>query len=314
MAPPTATAGQEQLPRRRTSAERFRAAVWGPTLGLAVNLALVIVKAVAGVMSGSVALLADAGHSGADLLNNMLVLGALFYARRPADESHPYGHDRAEVLVAASSAHLLTAAGVFLGWESLQKLISPSGGPSLLALWVALGTVVVKLFVMRLEMRIARDVISQAVQADARDSMADVFSSLAVVFGVLGAHLGQPRLDGLAGMVIAGIIIYTAISIALNAGNELMERNLDSEIADRVRSVAVQVPGVRAVTAVTGRAHGSDVLVEIGITVDPALSVELAAAIAEGVRQALSLHIPEVGSTLVELNADHMARLRRSLG
>src|SRR5215831_14314644 len=72
----------------RTAAERFARAVWGPLLGLSVNLVLVIVKAIGGVLSGSAALLADAGHSGADLANNVLVIGSLVYARRPADETH----------------------------------------------------------------------------------------------------------------------------------------------------------------------------------------------------------------------------------
>jgi cation diffusion facilitator family transporter len=302
-----------QIPKKLSAEQRFRTAVWGPLLGLVVNLLLVAIKVVAGLVSGSVALLADAGHSGADLLNNLLVIGALFYARRPADDSHPYGHDRAEVLVAASSAHLLTAAGLFLGWESIQKLISGAPTPSLLAFWVALGTLIVKIVVARVEMRIARDVTSQAVQADARDSLADVFSSLAVIIGVLGAHLGEPRLDGIGGLVIAGIVVWTAINIGIGAGRELMEVNLDEHLSERVRSITRSVPGVRQVTAVTGRAHGSDVLVELGIVVDPAATVEEGSSIADAVRRLVIDHNPEVASVLVELNADHVDRLRKKL-
>ena len=85
-------------PLARTAAQRFAQAVWGPLAGLLVNIVLVVIKVFAGLASGSVALLADAGHSGADVANNVLVLASLFYARRGADETHPYGHDRAEVL------------------------------------------------------------------------------------------------------------------------------------------------------------------------------------------------------------------------
>jgi cation diffusion facilitator family transporter len=260
-----------------------------------------------------VALLADAGHSGADVLNNLLVIGALFYSRRPADESHPYGHDRAEVLVAATSAHLLTAARLFLGWESIQKLISGTPTPSFLAFWVAVATLLIKLVVVRVELRIARSVGSQAVEADARDSQADVFSSLAVVFGVLGARLGAPRLDGIGGLVIAGIVVWTAINIGIGAGRELMESNIDRRLSERVRSEAGSVRGVCSVTAVTGRAHGSDMLVEIGIEVDPQATVEEGARIAEAVRHSVIELNPEVASILVELNADHVERLRKKL-
>ena len=98
-----------------TAAQRFAQAIWGPLVGLMVNLALVVIKVIAGLASGSVALLADAGHSGADVVNNVLVLASLFYSRRGADETHPYGHDRAEVLAAIASAFILM--GVMCWWN-----------------------------------------------------------------------------------------------------------------------------------------------------------------------------------------------------
>ena len=174
-------------PLPRTAAQRFAQAVWGPLTGLLVNILLVIIKVIAGLASGSVALLADAGHSGADVANNVLVLASLFYARRGADETHPYGHDRAEVLAAIASAFILMGAGLFFGWDSIQKIIVGTPEPSLLALWVAVGTLLVKLIAVWIEMRIGKKVHSQAIQADARDNLADVLSSVAVILGVIGA-------------------------------------------------------------------------------------------------------------------------------
>lgn len=297
----------------RTAADRFRAAVRGPLLGLVVNLVLVLVKAVAGIASGSAALLADAGHSAADLINNLLVLASLLYSRRPADESHPYGHDRAEVLAAMGSAFLLAGAGLFVGWDSIQKLISGEPTPTLLALWVAIGTLFVKLVVVRVESAIAHDVTSQAVRADARDNLADVLSSIAVIAGVIGARLGQPRLDGVAGVVIALLILGAALQIGLDASRELLDQNLDPALLERVRAVAYRAPGVCSVAAVTGRAHGSDVLIELSIEVEPELTITQACVTADLVRHAIYEEIPEVGDAVVELNTDHLARLRRRL-
>jgi cation diffusion facilitator family transporter len=306
------SAGDETTPPApRTSAERFTTAVRGPLVGMLVNLVLVVVKGVAGVASGSAALLADAGHSGADLANNTLVLASLIYSRRPADEDHPYGHDRAEVLAAVASAFLLTAAALFFGWDSLQKLISGEPTPTALALWVAMGTLVVKLVVMRFERAIARDVASLAVLADARDNLSDALSSFAVIVGVLLARLGYPRLDGLAGLVIAGLILWTAFQIGGEASHELLEHNLEPRVRDRVRAAAARVPGVASVPAVTGRTHGSDVLVVISIAVDPGATVREGAAIAEAVRAAVYAAVPEVGDALLELNTDHAQRMRR---
>lgn len=293
----------------QTAAERFAVAVWGPLLGLTVNLILAVVKAIGGVASGSAALLADAGHSAADVANNVLVLASLIYARRPADETHPYGHDRAEVLAAIASSFLLAGAGLFFGWDSIQKIIVGVPAPTPLALYIAIGTLLVKLVVVRVEGRIARRVASQAVQADARDSLADVLSSIAVIIGVIGARLGHPRLDGAAGLAIALLIIFTAIQIGGTASHELLEHNLDPVLQNRVRTAASSVPDVRAVSAVTGRAHGSDVLVELSIQVDPSMPVSRAVSVAENVRRAIYDDVPEVGDAMIELNTDHLARL-----
>ncbi len=245
------------------------------------------------------------------MANNGLVLGSLLYSRRPADEDHPYGHDRAEVLAAVGSAFLLTGAALFFGWDSLQKLISGEPTPTLLALWVALGTLLIKLVVVRVEGAVAQDVSSLAVRADARDSLADALSSLAVIAGVLGARMGFPRLDGVAGLVIAGLILFTAVRIGFEASHELLESNLDAYLLDRVRGAAEQVEGVRCVSGVTGRTHGSDVLVEMSIAVDPQATVREGTEIAEAVRRAVYADVPEVGDALVELNTDHVQRLRR---
>lgn len=294
---------------RSTAAERFAHAVWGPLLGLTVNLVLVVAKAFGGIVSGSAALLADAGHSGADLANNVLVLGSLFYARRPADETHPYGHDRAEVLAAIGSSFLLAGAGLYFGWESIQKLIVGTPAPTTLALWIALGTLVIKLIVVRVEGSIAQSVTSQAVRADARDSLADVLSSVAVIIGVLGARMGHPRWDGAAGVAIALLILFTATQIGGAATHELLDHNLDPALLARVRAAAGEVPEVREVRATTGRAHGSDVLVELSIEVDPQMTVQQASAVADAVRRAVYADVPEVGDAVVELNTDHLARL-----
>lgn len=295
-----------------TAAERFAQAVWGPLVGLVVNIVLVVVKVIAGLASGSVALLADAGHSGADVVNNVLVLASLFYARRGADEDHPYGHDRAEVLAAIASAFILMGAGLFFGWESIQKVIVGAPEPSLLALWVAIGTLLIKLVVVWIEMRIGKKVHSQAIQADAHDNLADVLSSGAVICGVIGAQFGNSRIDGVAGLVIAFLILLNALQIGMKASHELLDRNLDAKTLEAVRRAAHSVPGVSG-TGVTGREHGSDILVELSIEVDPQMPVAQASQLAEQVREAVRAEMPNVGDVVVELNTNHVARLRRTL-
>lgn len=302
---------QEAVSRSQTAAQRFAQAVWGPLAGLGVNIVLVVIKVLAGLASGSVALLADAGHSGADIANNILVLASLFYARRGADETHPYGHDRAEVLAAIASAFILMGAGLFFGWDSIQKILLGTPEPSLLALWVAIGALLVKLVVVWIELRIGKKVHSQAIQADARDNLADVLSSVAVILGVIGARFGNSRLDGIAGLVIAFLILFNAVQIGVKASHELLDHNLDARTLEAVRLAANRVSGV-SVLAVTGREHGSDVLVELSIQVNPEMPVSQGVAVAEAVRQAV-YEVPHVGDVVVELNTNHFTRLRGKL-
>jgi divalent metal cation (Fe/Co/Zn/Cd) transporter len=126
----------------------------------------------------------------------------------------------------------------------------------------------------------------------------------------VGARVGFPRLDGVAGLVIAALILVTAGHIGIEASHELLEHNLAPEVLARVRDASAAVAGVRSVTAVTGRTHGSDVLVELSIAVDPQTTVGEGAAIADAVRRAIYGRVPEVGDALVELNTNHVQRLR----
>jgi cation diffusion facilitator family transporter len=184
--------------------------------------------------------------------------------------------------------------------------------PSLLALWVASGTLLVKVVVVWIEMRIGKKVHSQAIQADARDNLADVLISGAVICGVISAQFGNSRVDGIAGLVIAFLILLNALQIGIKASHELLDRNLDAKTLEAVRRAAHSVPGV-SVTGVTGREHGSDILVELSIEVDPRMPVVQASQLAEQVRKAVRAEIPNVGDAFVELNTNHVARLRQTL-
>src|SRR5258708_15783421 len=94
----------------------------------------------------------------------------------------------------------------------------------LLVRWVGIGTLVIKMVVAWIEMRIGKKVHSQAIEADARDNLADVLSSVAVIFGVIGAQFGNSRVDGIAGLVIAFLILLNAVQIGMRASNEQIGR------------------------------------------------------------------------------------------
>jgi cation diffusion facilitator family transporter len=272
-------------------------------LSVVTNAALIVVKATAGILGNSTALLADAVHSGADLINSLLALASLLVSRRPPDVTHPYGHGRAEALAANFAGMIIGGVGLLVGWESVTAI---AGGnrepPDALALGVAIGATALKLGLAVYARRVARATRSKAVNADARDHLADVVSGTVVIVGIAAARAGWPLLDPLAGLVVAGFILYTAGEVLVGAVNELMDTSLAPDLRAAVIAEAASVPGLR-VSGVAGRTIGDVTLVEIHGDVDPTLSVAEAGRIIDAVKERLVDRVGDVSHVVVELNS-----------
>ena len=287
------------LLRRRRFSQGLRAVLFG----VVSNLGLIVLKAVVGVLGHSEALVADAVHSAADLVNSLLAFASLLVSRRPADITHPYGHGRAEALSANVAAMIIGSAGALVIWGSVTSLVHRhSTRPDWATLWVGLVAMALKLVLAVYTARIARRINSKAVNADARDHLADVLSSGVVVVGILAARLGAPLLDPLAGLVVGGFIIYTAAQIFLGAAHELMDTSLAPEVRAEVIAQAGAVQGIR-ISGIAGRTIGDMTLVEIHADVDPTLSVAEAGRIVDEVKSRLIGCIADVSHVVVELNS-----------
>jgi cation diffusion facilitator family transporter len=295
-------ASQQEAARQ---ARRFRNAVRAAALGITVNLALTVVKAIFGLLGNSQALLADAVHSGADVLNSSIVMVSLLIGRRPADYNHPYGHGRAEAFASNFSAVVIAIAAVGVAWDSWNTLRNPhEAAPALAPLLVALGNFAIKVPVFLYVANVARATRSKSVAADARDHLLDVLSSLVVVAGIVGARLGVRQLDPIAGMGIAVIILLMAVQIVRDAAEELMDTTPDRAMQLRVAALAREVPGVRAVHAVAGRTIAGDMLIELHVDVDPQLRVQEAARIVDRIKARIIDAVEEVSRVVVELNSE----------
>jgi len=287
------------LLRRRRFSQGLRAVLFG----VVSNLGLIVLKAVVGVLGHSEALVADAVHSAADLVNSLLAFASLLVSRRPADITHPYGHGRAEALSANVAAMIIGSAGALVIWGSVTSLVHRhSTRPDWVTLWVGLVAIALKLVLAVYTGRIARRINSKAVNADARDHLADVLSSGVVVVGILAARLGAPLLDPLAGLIVGGFIIYTAAQIFLGAAHELMDTSLAPEVRAEVIAQAGAVQGIR-ISGIAGRTIGDMTLVEIHADVDPTLSVAEAGRIVDEVKSRLIGCIADVSHVVVELNS-----------
>lgn len=260
-----------------TPAGLYREAIRAALLGLGVNLILGLSKLVGGILGSSFALITDAVNSLGDSLMSVITLAALWYAQRPADSEHPYGHTRAEAVAASQVALLIVLSALYLGWESLSRLARPHDLPPVWTLWIAGANAVIKEALYRYKRRVGQRIGSAVIVASAWDHRSDALCSLAVLVGlgvVRWAGAAYIWADEVAALVVVAAILWSGGRLLRMSTSELLDPQADAELVDRVRSAAEGVPGVRAVEKLRVRKTGMEYLVDIHIEVDAALTVE----------------------------------------
>ncbi|NLT72919.1 MAG: cation transporter [Chloroflexi bacterium] len=271
----------------RTSAGAGVRAVYRRAVGIAVagNTLLFGIKAYATVRSGSSALYSDTANSLADIAYSILMAAGLWLSLRPPDRSHPHGHERIESLVTLGIGLFMGLAGVqalsaaVRAWPgSLQIASSP---------WFALVpvlTAAVKAGMYLSVRSLGRAVSSPAILASAADHLTDLFTAAVVLVGIVGARFSVPSADPLAGVLVAGWIIYQAAKVVWDGIGQLIGRGaspaLDKAILDAIRGV----PGVVGIDQVVSEHVGPGLRVDIHVYVDGAMTVSRAHEVSHAVR------------------------------
>lgn len=248
----------------------------GVLLGLAVNLALGVIKLVGGVLGHSFALISDAVNSFGDSLTSIVVLYGLQVAQRPPDSEHPYGHTRAEAVASLSVALLIAFSAVLIGWQAIMRLGVAHDMPLAWTLWIAGANVLLKEALYRVNVRIGRKTGSQSVITNAWDHRSDALCSLAVLIGIALVRWGGERwmwADEGAALVVVAAILWAACQLFRTSASALMDRQADPALVEEIRRVAGEVPGVRGVETLWVRRSGLEYFADIHIEVDPAISV-----------------------------------------
>ncbi len=292
------------------SEERFKNSMAGARTGVIVNIFLVLIKGSAGILSGSMAMLADALHSAADIAASAVVYVGIRVSSKPADEEHPYGHGKAESIASKIVAIIIIFAGINIGAFSLRALFHTAHPvPGSAALWAALLSVLIKECLFRHTYRIGRDWKCKALIANAYEHRSDAISSLAALLGIGGARLGlvfgTPQLfylDPLAGVVVSIMIIRMGWHIAGQAASELMDGRADAELIEELSSLILGVAGVQELHEIRARAAGPHYLVDLEIGVDEEITVRQGHDVARRVKERLLCEKPEISDVLVHVN------------
>ncbi len=271
--------------------------------GLAIGVALAAVKLVAGLVGHSYALVADAVESMTDIAASVIVWSGLRVGAREPDESHPYGHGKAEALAALAVSLLICAAGIGVALEAAREILRPHEGPAWWTLLVLALVVVLKWILARVVARSADRTGSVALRADAWHHLSDALTSLAAALGIAVALLGgagYEAADDWAALLAAGVILLNGVRLLVAPVNELMDRQ-EPALIERARRTASAVPGVERVEKVFSRRSGMMVWLDMHVWVAAEMPVREAHAIAHAVKDAVRADMPEVRDVLVHI-------------
>src|SRR5436190_16797726 len=239
---PQAHASKKNLQTRHgTSPSVWRTGARVALLGLVINVAFATVKIAAGVIGHAYVLIADGIESALDIGGSIVIWGGLTVAARPPDETHQYGHGKAEPIAAVVVALGVLAAALGLAIESVREIRTPHHGPAAFTLAILVVVIVVKEILFRYVNRLGRDVESTAVQTDAWHHRSDALTSAAAFLGISAALIGGKgweSADDWAALFACGVIAANGIRLLRPALSEIMDTAPRREIVDRVRSAA----------------------------------------------------------------------------
>lgn len=276
-------------------------------LSIAGNLALAIIKGVAGIFGNSYALIADAIESTTDVFSSLLVLLGLKYSSRPPDENHPYGHGKAEPLITFMVVMFLIISAAIIIYESIQHIKTPHKVPEPFTLLVLAGIIITKEIFYRFVSKKSELTNSTSLKADAWHHRSDAITSLMAFIGITIALLmgkGYETADDWAAIFAAGFILYNAYLILRPALGEVMDEHMYDEMIVDIRKVAEEVPGVVETEKCFVRKTGMIYHVDLHIAVAAEITVKEGHDIAHEVKNDLLQELPEIADVLIHVEPD----------
>lgn len=267
-------------------------------VGGVVNVLLLLFKFIAGILGHSAAMVADAVHSLSDFLTDIVVLIFVRISSKPKDKTHEYGHGKYETLAMTLIGVALFVVAIGIIYNGLTKIVSFVNGdtlkaPGMLALWAALLSVVLKEGVYRYSMVKARELNSQAVEANAWHHRSDALSSVGTAVGIGGAiFLGQrwAVLDPVASVIVGVFIVKVSVDMLRKGIGDLMEHSLPDSVEEEILALVASLPGDVKPHDLRTRRLGNHYAIELHILMDGDISLREAHDKASEVENLLREH------------------------
>ncbi|MBP4000496.1 cation diffusion facilitator family transporter [Pseudomonas koreensis] len=295
-----------------TSTEHARLLRLATRASVAVACTLIIAKAIAWWLSGSVSMLAGLTDSALDGVTSLLNLLAVHYALRPADDDHRYGHGKAESLAGMAQALFIGGSAVLIAFQAYERLKHPEplGAP-----WLSIGVIVFSLLLtvalLMLQHRVIRQTGSNAVRADSLHYRSDLLLNGSILIALVLAGLGFDQLDAWFGLGIAAYILWSAIQIARESFSVLMDEELPTDVSQHMLELACGVPGVLGAHDLRTRISGNHWFVQLHLELPGELTLSVAHGISDQAADAIHKAYPRA-EVLVHADPQEVVKAARA--
>ena len=276
-----------------TTPEHARLLRLATRASVAVACTLIVAKAIAWWLSGSVSMLAGLTDSALDGVTSLLNLLAVHYALRPADDDHRYGHGKAESLSGMAQALFIGGSAVLIAVQAYDRLQHPEpiGAP-----WLSIGVIVfslaLTLALLVLQHKVVRETGSNAVRADSLHYRSDMLLNGSILLALVLAGLGFHQLDAWFGLGIAAYILWSAIHIARESFAVLMDEELPPQVSQHMLELACSVPGVLGAHDLRTRISGSHWFVQLHLELPGELTLSVAHGLSDQAAAAIHQAYP----------------------
>ena len=287
-------------------AEFERAAAKVSMVSIIGHLILSVLKALAGVIAHSGAMISDAVHSASDVFSTFVVMIGIKISARASDKEHPYGHERMECVAAIVLATILCITGLGIGKNAIAKLQDGNDAgmviPGILALVAAIVSIVVKEAMFWYTRGAAKKIDSGALMADAWHHRSDALSSVGALVGILFARNGYPVMDVVASLIICVFIVKASYDIFKDAVDKMVDKACDEETERELKNFVEAQPGVLGVDLLQTRVFGNKIYVDLEIGADENSTLTDSPQVAEQVPDHLEIQFPKVKHIMIHEN------------
>lgn len=270
------------------------------------NIALSVIKLLAGIIAHSSAMISDAVHSASDVFSTFVVIIGIKLASKKPDKEHPYGHERMECVAAIVLAMVLFITGLGIGLEAVKNIIHGNYGdlqvPGILALIAAIVSIISKEAMYWYTRYYAKKIDSSALMADAWHHRSDAFSSIGALIGIGASRMGFPVMDSIASLVIFVFIVKAAFDIFKDAIDKMVDHACDEGTEKQIYDCVMKNENVMGIDLLQTRVFGNKIYVDVEIQADASYTLQKAHDIAEAVHDDIEKSFPKVKHIMVHVN------------